>query len=108
MLREIAEHLYSYQDHQWHLLNPFLKEEFKDVALGDIRDALSILVEDNRINIENDEHLKLNGHSKINQQMDKENVFRDLDNLQIAAKITHKEKEKVEEYKTLLHTTYIR
>ena len=108
MLREIAEHLYSYQDHEWHLLNPFLKEEFKIVALGDIRDALSILGEDNRIKIENDEHLKLNGHSKINQQMDKENVFRDLDNLQIKAKITHKEKGKVEEYKTLLQTTHIR
>lgn len=108
MLREIVEHLYSYQDHEWHLLNPFLKEEFKAVALGDIRDALSILVEDNRIKIENNEHLKLNGHSKINQQMDKENVFRDLDNLQIKAKITHSEKQKVEEYKTLLNTTQIR
>ena len=108
MLREIVEHLYSYQDHEWHLLNPFLKEELKAVALGDIRDALSILVEDNRINIENDEHLKLNGHSKINQQMDKENVFRDLDNLQIKAKITHSEKQKVEKYKTVLHTTHIK
>ena len=108
MLREIVEHLYSYQDNEWHLLNPFLKEEFKAVALGDIRDALSILVEDNRIKIENDEHIKLNGHSKINQQMDKENVFRDLDNLQIKAKITHKEKQKVKEYKTLLNTTQIR
>ena len=108
MLREIAEHLYSYQDHQWHLLNPFLKEEFKGVALGDIRDALSILEEDNRIKIDNDEHIKLNGYSRINQQMDKENVFRDLDNLQIKAKITHNEKEKVEEYKTVLHTTHVR
>jgi hypothetical protein len=102
MLREIVEHLYSYQDHEWHLLNPFLKEEFKAVALGDIRDALSILVEDNRIKIEDDEHLKLNGHSRINQQMDKENVFRDLDNLQIKAKITRSEKQKVAKYKTLL------
>ena len=108
MLREIAEHLYSYQDHEWHLLNPFLKGEFKAVALGDIRDALSILVEDSRIKIENDEHIKLNGHSKINQQMDKENVFRDLDNLQIKAKITYSEKQKVEKYKTLLHTTNTR
>jgi hypothetical protein len=107
MLREIVEHLYSYQDSDWHLLNPFLKE-FKAVALGDIRDALSILVEDNRIKIENDEHLKLNGHSKINQQMDKENVFRDLDNLQIKATITRKEKEKVEKYKTVLHLGHAR
>src|SRR5258705_9543350 len=102
MLREIVEHLYSYPDQEWHLLNPFLKKEFKAVALGDIRDALSILGEDNRIKIENDEHLKLNGHSKINQQMDKENVFRDLNNLQIKAKITYSEKQKVEKYKTLL------
>ena len=108
MLREIVEHLYSYQDHEWHLLNSFLKEKFIAVSLGDIRDALSILVEDSRIKIENDEHLKLNGHSKINQQMDKENVFRDLDNLQIRAKITHSEKQKVEKYKTLLHPTHIR
>ena len=108
MLREIVEHLYSYQDHEWHLLNPFLKEEFKAVALGDIRDALSILVEDNRIKIDNDEHIKLNGYSRINQQMDKENVFRDLDNLQIKAKITHKEKENVGQYKILLHSTHIK
>ena len=106
MLREIVEHLYSYTDHDWHLLNPFLKKEFKSVALGDIRDALSILGEDNRIKIENDEHIKLNGHSKINQQMDKENVFRDLNNLEIKAKITHSQKQKVEKYKTLLHRTH--
>ena len=108
MLREIVEHLYSYPDQDWHLLNPFLKEEFKVVALGDIRDALSILGEDNRIKIENDEHLKLNGYSRINQQTDKGNVFRDLDNLEIKAKITHSEKQKVEKYKTVLHTTYIK
>ena len=102
MLREIVEHLYSYQDSEWHFINPFLKERFKSVALGDIRDGLSILVEDTRIKIENDEHIKLNGHSKINQQTDKANVFRDLDNLQINAKITRKEKEKVEKYKSLL------
>jgi hypothetical protein len=107
MLREIVEHLYSYEDHEWHLLNPFLKEKFKSVSLGDIRDALSILREDNRIQIENNEHIKLNGHSRINQQIDKENVFRDLDNVQIKAKITLKEKEKVKEYKTLLHTAHI-
>jgi hypothetical protein len=103
MLREIVEHLYACQDNEWHLINPFLKEEFKAVALGDIRDALSILVEDNRIKIENDEHLKLNGHSSISQQMNNQKVFRDLDNLQIKAKITHKEKAKVAEYRTLLH-----
>ena len=108
MLREIVEHLYSYPDHEWHLLNPFLKKEFKAVALGEIRDALSILGEDNRIKIENDEHLKLNGHSRINQQTDRVNVFRDLDNLQIKAKITYSEKQKVEKYKTLLHATHIR
>ena len=108
MLREIVEHLYSYPDQEWHLLNPFLKEEFKVVALGDIRDALSILGEDNRIKIENDEHLKLNGYSRINQQTDKVNVFRDLDNLQIKAKITHSEKQKVASYKTVLHTTQIK
>ena len=107
MLREIVEHLYSYQDNEWHMISPFLKEKFKGVALGDIRDALSILVEDNRIKIEDDEHIQLNGHSKINQQINEEKVFRDLDNLQIRAKITHKEKEKVKEYKTLLHSTHI-
>ena len=103
MLREIVEHLYAYQDGEWHLLNPFLKKQFKAVALGDIRDALSILGEDNRIKIENDEHLKLNGHSLINAQTDKEKIFRDLDNLQIKAKITYTEKQKTQKYKKLLH-----
>jgi len=108
MLREIVEHLYSCQDNEWQLLNPFLKEEFDGVALGEIRDALSILVEDDRIKVEDDEHIKLNGHSAINQQMNNEKVFRDLCNLRIQAKITRKEKEKVKDYKALLHSVHIR
>ncbi len=103
MLREIVEHLYSCQDNEWHLLNPFLTEKFKGVALGDIRDALSILEEDGRIKIKNEEHLKLNGHSKINET-DKESVYRNLNNLEIKAHITQQEKANVGAYKTALNS----
>ncbi len=106
MLSEITEYLYSFNDYNWHELNSFLLDKFKDVGLSTIRENISILVIDKRIDVYDDAHYKIGLHSRINEN-DYQNTFRDLTNLTIEAKLKPKEKERIFQSKSILPTVNI-
>ncbi len=95
MFQKIISHLYSYNDNKWHRINEFLKEQFSDENINDVKIAIEKLVQNNRILIENNTHTRLNLGSRINDS-DYQNTLRDLDNLEIKAKLTHEEREKLQ------------
>jgi hypothetical protein len=95
MLKDIIEYLYQFKDSKWHSINDFLIEKHGTEDVAELRKALVKLHQSNRIEIKEEEHLKLDSNSRINPS-DYQNTYRDLSNLNIEAKLSHEEREKLD------------